>query len=163
MMIHKFLKRKAVSCGLVVVSPGGILLGRATKTNKWDIPKGRKEKNETSLEAALREAQEETSIDFSPFKKHFVDLGEHYYLPHKSLHTFRLNIEETIELSKCFCSTFVRRGVNEHPEMDKYAWVQPEEIHIFINPSLLKYLLARGVIEPEYIPSSLWEKWKVES
>lgn len=162
MAIHKFLKRKTVSCGLVVISPGGILLGRATKTNRWDIPKGRREKNETSIEAALREAKEETSIDFYPFKEYLIDLGEHYYLPHKSLHTFRLHIEETIELSKCFCSTFVRKGIKEHPEMDKYAWVQPEEVHTFVNPSLLKYLLARDIVKSEHIPSYLWEKWKRE-
>ena len=56
------------SCGLVVFNSNKILLLKYSANNTqgegghWDFPKGHVEQNETELETALRELEEETGI-----------------------------------------------------------------------------------------------------
>lgn len=53
------------SCGILLIDETGthFLLMRSTK--KWDLPKGHLKKKESELECALREFNEETSVDVS--------------------------------------------------------------------------------------------------
>lgn len=43
------------SCGVLVTDGRRLLLGHASPTSRWDIPKGGMEAGETAVEAALRE------------------------------------------------------------------------------------------------------------
>ena len=126
-----------------------MLLAHATRTPRWDLPKGKIEPGETPMEAALRECLEETGLDLSGYKDRLVDLGAHSYLPRKDLHLFRLDLPEALDLSGCSCSTYVQRGEEGErwPETDDYAWVPLEEVFTRVGKSLMAYLVARGVLQ----------------
>lgn len=137
-----------ISCGLIVVSPKGWLLARATGTKRWDLPKGKQEEGETPLQTALRETLEETNLDFSSHKnQEFEDLGQHPYLPKKHLHLFRLSLDEALDLSNCSCSTYVEwENRAKFFETDKWEWVKEEEILNRVGKSLAKLLIKENLL-----------------
>lgn len=146
---------RQLSCGLLITSPAGWLLAHATRTPRWDLPKGKIEPGETAIEAALRETEEEVGLDMSPYLEQIQDLGQHPYLPKKDLHLFRLDLPEALDLSVCKCSTYIRRGEeNEHyPETDAYAWVQPNMVFERIGKSLMAYFVERNLLTfPPQVP-----------
>lgn len=140
---------RVVSCGLLVTSPRGWLLAHATRTPRWDLPKGKLEPGETPLEAALRETHEEIGLDLSCHRGAIVDLGRHAYLPRKDLHLFRLDLPEALDLSACSCSTYVQRGEEgeRYPETDDYAWVPPAQVFTRVGKSLMAYFVALDLLE----------------
>ncbi len=54
------------SCGVIVGDGERILLGHATRSPRWDIPKGEAEPGEDFAAAAMRELQEETGLSAAP-------------------------------------------------------------------------------------------------
>ena len=52
---------------LITDSMGRILLGKRKDNNKWTLPGGHIESNETSAEAIVRETKEETGLDIDSF------------------------------------------------------------------------------------------------
>jgi len=139
---------RQLSCGLLITSPKGWLLAHATRTPRWDLPKGKIEAGETPLEAALRETLEEIGLDMSGYTEQLQDMGQHPYLPKKDLHLFRLDLPEALDLSNCSCSTYIKRGEeNEHyPETDAYAWVPPNQVVERVGKSLMAYFVARDLL-----------------
>lgn len=146
---------RVLSCGLLVTSPSGWLLAHATRTPRWDLPKGKLEPGETPLEAALRETQEETGLDFSDHVGNIQDLGRHAYLPRKDLHLFRLDLPHALDLGGCGCTTYVQRGEEgeRYPETDAYAWVPPEQVFTKVGKSLMAYLEALGLLQKPCSPA----------
>ena len=144
------LFERQLSCGLLVTSPAGWLLAHATRTPRWDLPKGKIEPGEVPLEAALRETLEETGLDLSCHRERIVDLGQHSYLPRKDLHLFRLDLDEALDLRVCGCTTYVQRGEEgeRYPETDAYAWVPPDRVFTKVGKSLVSYLVALNLIAP---------------
>lgn len=69
------------AAGCVVHDDAGNML-LIWRNGRWDLPKGKVESGETLLQAALREAEEETGITPLP--------TTHYPLPTKTYHTFNL-------------------------------------------------------------------------
>jgi len=67
-MIKISITKKLAGAAILVMNPGGevLLLKRAPIShfapNQWGLPGGKIEDGETSLEAALRETEEETSL-----------------------------------------------------------------------------------------------------
>ena len=56
---------KQITCGIVFIDPIAqkiLMIHPTNQKDYWDFPKGRLENDETALEAAIREVQEETSI-----------------------------------------------------------------------------------------------------
>ena len=51
------------SCGVIVTDGERLLLGHATRSPRWDIPKGEAEPGESFAVAARRELFEETGLD----------------------------------------------------------------------------------------------------
>lgn len=93
------MKSKNISCGIILLNKQKeILLCEITPTpsnewlkNKFDLPKGKNEPQETPLETTIRELYEETSISLT--QKHIsqiIDLNEHSYNKFKNLHLFLL-------------------------------------------------------------------------
>ena len=54
---------KTTSCGVIVTDGKRLLLGHASRSPLWDIPKGGIEPGETPAQAARRELREETGLD----------------------------------------------------------------------------------------------------
>lgn len=77
---------RRISCGVVVTDGSALLLGHATGSPRWDIPKGLAEPGEDFRSAALRELQEETGLSVAP--ESLRDLGVHSYMPGKDLALF---------------------------------------------------------------------------
>lgn len=72
-----------LSAGIIFVKDGAVLMGHATETPHWDIPKGHVEKGETHIDAAIRECFEETG--FEVFAEELVSLGVLDYTKTKTL------------------------------------------------------------------------------
>ena len=128
-----------LSCGILVLNAEReILLCHATGTSRWDVPKGGAEVGERAIDAAIREAAEETGLAFVP--ETLLDLGERAYRPGKRLHLFA-TLSERIDTARCRCSThFVDRFGRSRPEMDGFAWVEFEEVPERVGKSLAALL-----------------------
>src|ERR1035437_4942331 len=97
-----------VSCGLVIIQDNKILLCHPTGSrwqHTYSIPKGHIEDNETSLECAIRETEEETGLKMSVLNIDFDEQetinyhdknGEIY----KKIHYFVVRPTEEIILDK---------------------------------------------------------------
>src|SRR5208337_4706453 len=77
------VRGRQTSCGVIVSDGERILLGHATRSPRWDIPKGLAEPGEDFAEAAARELREETGLVVPPAA--LVELGVHPYLRGKDL------------------------------------------------------------------------------
>src|SRR5215210_7580856 len=84
-------QRRRTSCGVVVTDGALVLLGRFTRSELWDVPKGLAEPGEGFVEAAARELREETGLE-APSAA-LRGLGVHRYLPAKDLALFLWRIE----------------------------------------------------------------------
>ncbi len=74
------------SCGVIVGDGERILLGHATRSPRWDIPKGEADPGEDFAVAAIRELREETGL-VAPADA-LADLGVHSYRRGKDLALF---------------------------------------------------------------------------
>ncbi len=128
-----------LSCGVLVMNrQRELLMGHATGTPRWDIPKGVGEPDESPLQAAVREALEETGLAFDPGD--LLDLGRYAYLRAKDLHLHAALIER-IDPLRCVCSThYVDARGRKRPEMDGHAWVGFEAVSTRAGKSLATLL-----------------------
>jgi 8-oxo-dGTP pyrophosphatase MutT (NUDIX family) len=111
-----------LSCGTLVLDRDReLLLGHASGSARWDIPKGLSETGESPRETARRETAEETGLVLA--SDSLLDLGRHPYLRAKDLHLFAVLIER-VDPARCTCSTHFRDARNRlRPEVDAHAWV----------------------------------------
>lgn len=135
--------------GLIVSTPAGWLLGHSTLTPYWDLPKGKMERGEDPLEAAFRECEEETGLNLRPWRERCVDLGLASYnrKRQKTLHLFRLDLEEVLSLEGCASRTRVMREGQRVLDMDRFAWVPPHQVPHHVKPRMTKHLRRRGLLE----------------
>jgi 8-oxo-dGTP pyrophosphatase MutT (NUDIX family) len=115
---------KPVSCGVIVTDGTHVLLGHATRSPRWDIPKGLAEPGETLAAAAVRELAEETGLVAE--KSELRPLGVHAYLRDKDLALFVWTPATMPEPDALVCrSTFSLPGGAVLPEFDRFglfAW-----------------------------------------
>lgn len=71
------------SAGILFLNNGSVLMGHATETPHWDIPKGHIEKGESPINAAIRECFEETGVVVEQHE--LLSLGLIDYTSKKSL------------------------------------------------------------------------------
>ena len=109
------------SCGVLVTDGPRVLLGHATRTPRWDIPKGVADPGETLLAAAAaRELREETGLLAEPGA--LVPLGTHAYLPAKDLALFAWRVPAMPDPTVLRCASMVSRpGQAPFPELDRFA------------------------------------------
>jgi len=108
------------SCGVIVTDGALLLLGHATRSPRWDIPKGLAEPGEAPVEAAARELREETGLE-APADA-LTPLGVHRYLPGKDLALFVWRPAAMPDPATLVCaSVFAIPGGATLPEFDRFA------------------------------------------
>lgn len=131
--------RKSVSGGILITCNGCILLGHATGTPNWDIPKGKIEEGESPIDGAVRETLEETGLVID--KEVLTEIGRMSYIKGKDLHLFRLEVDSFIRTDIMKCSTYctTKRG-DTILEVDDYMWVPFSDVSMFVGKTMGKIL-----------------------
>ena len=113
-------REKAVSCGVIVTDGARILLGHASRSPRWDLPKGMAEPGESLVAAARRELREETGLD-TP-EAALRPLGTHAYLRQKDLALFAWRPDGLPDPAGLQCTSLARlAGGGTMPEFDRFG------------------------------------------
>lgn len=129
-----------VSCGVIITDGPRLLLGHATRSPRWDIPKGLAEAGETFADAAARELLEETGLVASPGA--LVDLGVQAYMRNKDLALFAWAPAKLPDPSTLICtSTFTIAGA-ALPEFDRFGIFSWDEALLKVGKNMVRVLGA---------------------
>ena len=110
--------RPALTCGILVTDGLHVLIGHATRSPRWDIPKGIAEADEQAEAAARRELGEETGLAAPDMLE---PLGRFAYMPRKDLALFAWLANPMPNPDTLVCrSTFIAGGTTL-PEFDRFA------------------------------------------
>jgi 8-oxo-dGTP pyrophosphatase MutT (NUDIX family) len=113
------MKPKETSCGVLVTDGERLLLGHATRSPRWDIPKGVADPGEDFAAAARRELREETGLD-APAGA-LRSLGVFRYRPGKDLALFVWPVAQLPDPKALVCiSCFSWKG-SDLPEFDRFG------------------------------------------
>ena len=127
---------KKVSSG-IVKTKRKIVLG--CKSYKWDLPKGEIEKDEKPIDAAVREAKEETGLQID--KNDLTELGFFDYTKHKDLWLYLYVPKKLPDTSKMKCTTYFEdRNGNEILEVSDYKYINFKYLERFFYRSICKVL-----------------------
>lgn len=130
---------KVVSAGIIIQKNGLFLLGHCTEQTNWDIPKGRMEPGESTIQTAIRECQEETGVIVS--EKDLVNLGRFKYSRQKDLHLFKLTVEgPSLSTMKCTATLLSNKSGLIIPEMDRFEYVPFERVLPRVGKSMREVL-----------------------
>lgn len=131
------------SCGVLILNDEKeLLMGHSTGNKFFDIPKGLLEENEIPMKCAIRECQEETSLDLS--NTVLTDLGVFSYNKEKNLHLFACYINKNaINLEQLKCESFFEDFYTKKlkPEVDYFKWISLEQLVEHSAKSMGKLLI----------------------
>jgi 8-oxo-dGTP pyrophosphatase MutT (NUDIX family) len=132
----------------VIVTDGErILLGHATRSPRWDIPKGLAEPGESLAEAAVRELREETGLAAPP--EELIALGVHPYLRAKDLALFAWQPARLPNPADLVCSShFPLPNGTLLPEFDRFGLFTPEDALARVGKNLARILSAIALNPP---------------
>jgi 8-oxo-dGTP pyrophosphatase MutT (NUDIX family) len=129
---------KSTSCGVIVTDGERVLLGHATRSPRWDIPKGEAELGEDFAAAARRELAEETGLD-AP-EGELRPLGVFPYRRGKDLALFGWARRQLPDPATLVCaSSFAWKG-RMWPEFDRFGLFTPDEALARVGKSLAPLL-----------------------
>ena len=135
------MKVPQTSCGVIVTDGERILLGHATRSPRWDIPKGVAERGENLAEAAARELREETGLVVSP--DGLVALGVHAYLRGKDLALFVWQPPQLPDPQSLVCtSLFALPNGTMLPECDRFDLFGWDEALLRVGKNLARILTS---------------------
>lgn len=121
-----------LSCGILYLYKGRILLCHVTNQKHWDIPKGEIEEGETPIQCCLRELKEETGLNLSNEINKIEDLGKYSYIQNKKeLYLFKYETDNPINLDKLKCTTYFNSGTTLLPETDEYKFIEIQDIFYY--------------------------------
>jgi len=133
------MAEKTTSCGVIVTDGRRLLLGHASPSPRWDIPKGGVEPGESHAEAARRELQEETGL--AAPETALISLGVRPYLRNKDLALFAWVVDELPDPKTLVCSEyFVLPNGSRLPEFDRFGLFTPEEALGLVGKNLARLL-----------------------
>ncbi|MBV8457134.1 MAG: NUDIX hydrolase [Acetobacteraceae bacterium] len=116
-----------------------LLLGHATGSSRWDIPKGMADPGEDWRVAAMRELKEETGL--AVISTELVELGLLRYRPGKDLALFIWPVHRLPDPGELRCvSTFTTRYCAMLPEFDRFALVSWEEAPARVGKDMRRVL-----------------------
>lgn len=132
------------SCGVLVGDgQGRLLLGQASFSPRWDIPKGLANPGEGWAEAAARELLEETGLVVDPAA--LRPLGVHRYLPGKQLALFGWVPPGPPDPAALRCtSTFRTRDGRLVPEFSRFALAPWTEALARVGKNMARVLTELG-------------------
>ena len=132
---------RQTSCGVIVTDGERILLGHATRSPRWDIPKGTAETGENFAVAAVRELREETGLIAAP--QELVELGVHSYLRGKDLALFVWSPRPLPNPRELSCNShFSLPNGTLLPEFDRFELFRWEEALTRVGKNLARLLMA---------------------
>jgi 8-oxo-dGTP pyrophosphatase MutT (NUDIX family) len=130
---------RQTSCGVLVTDGSRILLGHATRSPRWDIPKGLAEPGEPFAAAAVRELAEETGLAVS--ESELRPLGVHTYLRDKDIALFAWAPREMPDPAALTCrSTFALSSGAIVPEFDRFGLFPWDEALPKVGKNLARVL-----------------------
>jgi 8-oxo-dGTP pyrophosphatase MutT (NUDIX family) len=132
---------RQTSCGVIVTDGERVLLGHATRSPRWDIPKGSAEPSETFPVAAARELLEETGLVIAP--EALTDLGVHPYLRGKDLALFMWKAAQLPDPRRLTCtSRFALPNGTLLPEFDRFGLFAWEDALPLVGKNLARVLAS---------------------
>jgi len=132
---------RQTSCGVIVTDGQRLLLGHATRSPRWDIPKGVAESGENFSGAAVRELREETGLVVSPDE--LVALGVHPYLRGKDLALFAWAPQPLPDPGSLACtSNFALADGTLLPEFDRFGLFPWDEALTRVGKNLARVLTS---------------------
>jgi putative (di)nucleoside polyphosphate hydrolase len=130
---------KRISCGVIVTDGARLLLGHASRSPRWDIPKGLADPGEHLLAAAVRELLEETGLNADP--ETLQSLGTHTYLRDKDLALFAWRQNSLPDPSRLRCSSLVELpGGKTMPELDRFGVFELDAALAVVGRNLARVL-----------------------
>lgn len=138
---------KAISCGVIIIdkTTRQILACHPSlhsyKPGNWDIPKGHLEKDETHIQAALRELKEEAGITLN--ESDLYDCGIFLYTKYKDLHLYVAECD--VFLPELKCTTYFCFEGRQPLEVDSYRLINDDQTNMFYHSlqPLVKTCLER--------------------
>ena len=116
---------KSTSCGVIITDGQRLLLGHATGSPRWDIPKGMAEPGESFAAAAVRELFEETGLEVS--ETALRPLGVHAYRRGKDLALFCWPSPQLPDPQSLVCTSCFPLGGRMIPEFDRFGLFSHED------------------------------------
>lgn len=134
-------RQTSTSCGVIVTDAERILLGHATRSPRWDIPKGVAEPGEEFAETAARELLEETGLTVRP--EELAELGVHPYLRGKDLALFAWMPPHLPDPQTLSCaSEFALADGTSLPEFDRFGLFPWDEALTRVGKNLARVLAS---------------------
>lgn len=130
---------KSVSAGVVVTDGHRLLLGHATRSPRWDIPKGGVEAGERLAAAARRELFEETGL--AAPEDALTEIGLFPYLRNKDLALFAWIVPVLPDPRALACSAYFVLGDGTRlPEFDRFGLFTVDEAMSRVGKNLARLL-----------------------
>lgn len=130
---------KTTSAGVIVTDGERLVLGHASRSPRWDIPKGGVEPGESLAETASRELKEETGLIAPPDA--LMPLGVKEYLRNKDLALFAWVVPVLPDPKTLVCSEFFTLPNGARlPEFDRFGLFTRDEALTLVGKKLARLL-----------------------
>jgi 8-oxo-dGTP pyrophosphatase MutT (NUDIX family) len=128
------------TCGVLVTDRDRLVLGHATRSPRWDIPKGVAQDNEDFAQAAVRELRKETGLEATPAA--LKGIGVFRYLPGKDLALFLWHPAEMPDPAMLRRESYFNVGARQLPEFDKFAVCEWDDAIARVGRNMARVLQA---------------------